>query len=110
MPGPGSEVALFSIAYRFADFDAAGRAYEQSRDLIFAADLNASTYRVVLNGITHVVVIGEDVPFPTLQQALPEICEEGELADVPDEIVLTLALRRAQVSGPHVQFERRYDP
>ena len=69
MPGPGSEVALFSIAYRFADFDAAGRAYEQSRDLIFAAYLNASTYRVVLNGITHVVVIGEDVPFPTLQQA-----------------------------------------
>jgi hypothetical protein len=104
---PGSDAPIFSIAFRFADFDEAGRAYETARDLIFGADLNASAYRVVLNGVTHIVIVGEDVPYPRLQGALPEICEKGELADVPDEVVLTLALRRAQFDGPDVKFERR---
>jgi hypothetical protein len=107
MVEPGSDRPAISIAFRFADFDEAGRAYERARDLIFGADLNASAYRVVLNGVAHVVVVGEDVPYPRLQQALPEICQKGELIDVPDEVVLALALRRAQFDGPDVKFERR---
>jgi hypothetical protein len=96
-----------SVAYRFTDFDEAGKAYERARDLIFGADLNASAYRVQINGITHVVIVGEDVPYPRLQGALPEICQKGELTDVPDEVVLALAFRRAQFDGPDVKFERR---
>lgn len=102
-----SDLTPVSIAFRFADFDAAGRAYERARDLIFGDDLNASAYRVVINGVTHVIVVGEDVPSPRLQRALPEICHAGELTDVPDEIVLVLAIRRAQFDGPDVKFERR---
>ncbi len=107
MAEAGSDAPIFSVTFRFADLDEAGRAYERARDLIFGADLNASAYRVVLNGVTHVVIVGEDVPYPRLQQALPEICEKGELADVPDEVVLMLAFRRAQFDGPDVKFERR---
>ena len=64
----------------------------------------------MLNGVTHVVVIGEDVMYPRLQRSLPTICEKGELIDVPDGVVLALALRRASVSGPDVKFERRSAP
>lgn len=110
MADPASDLSVVSIAFRFADFVDAGKAYEAARDLIFGEELNASVYRVVLNGVTHVVVIGEDVMYPRLQRALPAIREEGELTDVPDGVVLALALRRAQVSGPDVKFERRSAP
>lgn len=102
-----SDRPILSVAYRFVDFDEAGKAYERARDLIFGADLNASAYRVQINGVTHVVIVGEDVPYPRLQGALPEICQKGDLTDVPDGIVLALALRRAQFDGPDVKFERR---
>lgn len=108
MAQPADVLARFSMAFRFADFDEAGAAYETARDLIFGMNLNASAYRIVLKGITHVVVIGDDVSFPTLEQALPEICNKGELVEVPIEVVLMLALRRVQVSGPDVKFERNY--
>jgi hypothetical protein len=104
---PENDCTVISIAFRFADFEEAGWAYERTRDLIFGDDLNASAYRVVLNGVTHMVIVGEDVLYPRLQQALPEICQNGELADVPDEVVLVLAVRRAQFAGPDVKFERR---
>ena len=99
MAEPATSAAVVSIAFRFDDFETAGKAYERARDLIFSEDLNASAYRVQINAVTHVIIVGEDVPDPRLQNALPEICTEGELAEIADEVVLMLALRRASVSG-----------
>ena len=107
MADHASDRPILSIAFRFADFNEAGKAYEGARDLIFGADLNASAYRVQINGVTHVVIVGEDVPYPRLQCALPEICQKGELTDVPDRVVLTLSLRPSQFDGPYLKFERR---
>lgn len=98
---------IFSIAFRFDSAGDAGKAYEATRDLVFGDDLEASVYRVCLNGIWHMVVVGEAVPLPRLQTTLPSICERGESTTLPDEVVLTLALRRAQFDGPDVKFERR---
>jgi hypothetical protein len=96
-----------SIAFRFASPSDAATAYERARDLIFGNDFNASAYRVLLNGRSHVVVICDGVPPARLEMALPEICVKGEMAAIPEEILVTLALRRASFSGSDVKFERR---
>ena len=102
-----NEHSFASIAFRFASRSDAVAAYERARDLIFANDFNASAYRVLLNGQSYVVVICDGLPPARLEMALPEICVKGEMTVVRDEIVVTLALRRASFSGPDVKFERR---
>lgn len=102
-----NEPTVASIAFHFASRSDAATAYERARDLIFGNDFNASAYRVLLNGQWHVVVICEGRPPAGLEMALPEICARGEMTVIPDEMVLTLALRRASFSGPDVKFERR---
>lgn len=46
------------LSFAFDSFEEAGTVYERARDLVFRHDVDASVYRIVLNGRTHVVVLG----------------------------------------------------
>lgn len=103
-----NSAAFWSLSFFFADWNLAGRAYELSRDLIFGDGIDASTYRLLLNGKSYVVIVGSGLPDEDHVNRFSTICQHGESTDVPDEVVLTLAIRHEQFrpSGG-VRFERR---
>jgi hypothetical protein len=99
---------FWSLTFRFDDWDLAGRAYEKSRDLVFALDIDASAYRILLNESAYVVTVGIGLPPASLVQGLQNACHEGEDASLPDEVSITLALRHEQFAAtPGTRFERR---
>jgi len=100
--------AFWSLSFQFLDWTAASQAYEQSRDLIFGLDIDASAYRILLNGQAHVVIVGIGRPPASLVEDLQAVCREGEDSPLPDEVVVTLALRHQQFAvKPGTRFERR---
>jgi len=96
----------FSFAYK--NPDEAGTAYERCRDLIFREDIDAGIYRIFLGGNCYVALVGIGIPEEPDVDRLTEICWKGESAQLPNEVVLTLALRHEQFRRPEgVRFERR---
>lgn len=99
---------FWSLTFRFDDWDQAGRAYEKSRDLVFALDIDASAYRILLNDAAYVVTVGIGLPPSTLVDGLRSASRNGEDASLPDEVIITLALRHEQFAAtPGTKFERR---
>lgn len=99
---------FWSLSFHFEDWDKAGVAYEKSRDLIFGLDIDASAYRILLNAQGYVVIVGIGLPPASLGEQLQEACAQGEDASLPDEVVITLALRHEQFAvTPGTKFERR---
>jgi hypothetical protein len=99
--GSGAEmVEGWVLVFAFETFDRAGLAYEACRDLIFGQELDASVYRIVLNGRTHVVVLGF-VPLPEqTMEALQRQLSQGCGSSLPREVLLILAARHAEVRAP----------
>ena len=108
MDARSNSAAFWSLAFAYADWNEAGTAYEQCRDLIFGEDIDASAYRILLYGKAFVIVVGTGIAIPCVVLRLNAICEQGESTHVPDEVVLTLALRHEQFRTPNgTRFERR---
>ena len=108
MNANGTSAAFWSLSFAYSDWNAAGLAYEQSRDLIFGDELDASAYRILLYGTAYVVIVGSGLPDKDEVERLNAICRDGESVDVPDEVVLTLAVRHEQFRTPNgTKFERR---
>jgi hypothetical protein len=113
-PGPklGQPLPPYYRAARFRSHAVAGAAYQRAQDLLFASQCDLSTYRFILDGVSHVAVIGN--PPPTdLEQQLQTILaagSAGEATALPLEILARLARRRSQATqiGPWV--EGHYDP
>lgn len=66
------------LAYRYPHMGTAGEAYQRARDIVFSEDIDASTFRVKLNGIPHVVVLGDGPMPPDLRRRFGIACEGGE--------------------------------
>ena len=99
---------FWSLSFRFVDWDEAGTAYERCRDLVFELDLDASAYRILLNAQGYVVVVGIGLPPASLPEKLHQACCLGEDTCLPDEVIITLALRHEQFAAtPGTKFERR---
>jgi hypothetical protein len=99
---------FWSLSFHFDDWEAAGFAYEKCRDLIFSLDIDASAYRILLNQRAHVVIVGIGLPPSSLIEKLQDTCHQGEDSPLPDEVVITLALRHEQFAvQPGTRFERR---
>lgn len=99
---------FWSLSFHFDDWAKAGLAYEKCRDLIFGLDVDASAYRILLNQRAHVVIVGIGLPPNSLIENLQEVCRQGEDSPLPDEVVITLALRHEQfATHPGTKFERR---
>ena len=45
------------MACRYPDMDSAGVAYSGARDVVFDNDIDASVYRLQLDGVPHVIVV-----------------------------------------------------
>lgn len=99
---------FWSLSFHFDNWELAGKAYEKCRDLIFGLDIDASAYRILLNAQTRVVIVGIGLPASALVERLQAICHQGEDSPLPDEVVITLALRHEQfATKPGTKFERR---
>ena len=95
---------------RFADEPHAGRVYFQLQQAILTAEPNdLSVFRVQLNGVYHVVVLGVPPP-PALDQQLAAILAAGAPAELPASVLRTLQERRAQVTKRGTWWEAHYRP
>lgn len=95
------------LAYRYTDMEVAGEAYQRARDIVFSEDIDASAYRVQINGIPHVVVLGDGPPSPELRRRFETACEGGETVELPADVHAELVRRRLEGRIPGAFWERR---
>lgn len=95
------------LAFRYPDLEAAGPAYEQSRDFIFAEELDASAFRVTLNEAALVIVVGDGNLPDHLREHFYSICSQGDPAELPLFIGEALLQRSREARGLGFSWERR---
>ncbi len=100
-------------ARRYPDAHSARRAYESARDaLLIDNDLDASVLRFMLNGVSHVAVLGQRPITPQETVLIGKAFgDDGEPTDVPADIVARLQDRRRRMT--HLGFdyvERHSEP
>jgi hypothetical protein len=98
-PGGEPDLERESLPYcraaRFAGERPAGQAYFQAQEAMRTGPANdLSVYRLQLDRVFHVVVLGDPPPAP-LHDALTTILSAGEPTTLPAEVLRTLAQRRA---------------
>ncbi len=89
-------------AARFASEADAGQPYFKAQDVIFRDPANdLSAYRLQLDQIWHVCVLGEQPPRP-LDRRLRRILAAGEAVTLPEQVLQMLLERRARAiqTGP----------
>jgi hypothetical protein len=95
------------LVFRYADMRRAGDAYKVCRDLVFDMDIDASAYRIKLDTVPHIVVIGDGELLPALRAMVERACVYGVEAELPEEIVSALFERRTVGKIPGAFWERR---
>jgi hypothetical protein len=106
---PGQPLPRYCRAARFRSHDAAGAAYQRAQATLYAhLECDLSTYRFVLDGVSHVAVLGDQPP-SELDQQLKTILSAGEATALPDDVFAALAQRRRQAIqlGPWVEGHHR---
>ena len=102
------ESGSYYLAARFTEELPARLAYSDAQVLIFndsRADLSA--YRLLLDQVSHVAVVGESPP-EDLHQQLIGILSQGELAYLLPEVVKALYDRRSQMKKHGSWIEGHY--
>src|SRR5215212_11151684 len=82
-------------AARFSGERPAGRAYTRAQEAIRTTECDLSTFRLRLNQIWHVAVLGQAPP-EILDRSIRRILATGELTTLPDDVLQQLWQRRAQ--------------
>lgn len=95
------------LAYRYPDMEIAGEAFQRARDIVFSEDIDASAYRMQINAIPHVVVLGEGRLSPELRRRFEIACEGGEVVELPADARAALVRRRIESRIPGAFWERR---
>ena len=109
-PGPRTSSDPYVRAARFAGEQPAGRAYAALQQAIFTAAPNdLSAYRIQVDGVYHVVVVGVHPP-PALEQRLTAILAAGEPTELPAAVQQALLARRTQVAPHQTWWEGHYRP
>lgn len=85
----------YCLAVRFADGERAEGEYGRVRLLLRRADCNLSVYRILLDGVPHIIALGEEPPGP-LGELLRNALAVGEPVVLAPEVVDALAARRSQ--------------
>jgi hypothetical protein len=97
---------------RFAGERPAGRVYDRLQTMIYTTpSCDLSVYRLQLNRIFHVTVLGEPPPVE-LDGRISRLLARGEPATLPDEVLAALAERRQQATriAPWVERHERPSP
>ena len=89
-------------AARFTGERPAGRAYQRAQQLIYDNPCELSAFRLELNRIWHVAVVGE-TPTTELDRRLRLALAGGKVVQLPGDILQLLFERRAQIT-PHTPW------
>jgi len=109
--GPNKEretLPEYSQTARYDDEQIAGEAYFQAQEAIYDTEHELSAYRLKLEEIWHVAVLGDSPP-EEFQHTVQAILSAGEPASLPPEILTYLNQRRLQARklGPWVEGHYR---
>lgn len=103
-------VTPYYRAARFQDEQSAGAAYFQIEELLFKEpDNDLSVYRLILNGVWHVVIIG-DAPGDDLGQQIEMALSIGESVSLAEDVLNFLRQRRVKGSKLAPWVERHFRP
>lgn len=92
---------------RYAGADEALVTYEAARDLILQDELEASAFRVTVDGVSFVTVLGEQPP-PTQSLAkMRELLAQGSEAELPPPVLDELRRRRQAFRTTGAEFMER---
>lgn len=117
-PKPEADASLWHRAASYKTEGQSNTAYQQAQETIFANECDLSAYRLMLEQIWHVTVLGGAPSEVALQQQLEYILyTEGTPTTLPSDVLDVLNERRTQaaklgswVEGHHrpgIVFERR---
>ena len=101
---------VFVIAARFRTPGRAQSLYRQVEQALYQGEEgDLSAYNIVLDGVPHVVVLGEQPP-PALLEQLMRLLAAGQATELPAPVVMTLRRRREQERGKGRWVEGHYRP
>lgn len=108
--GAEQDSTPFCRAARFAGEQPAGLAYFQTQQLIFESDSDLSVYRLQLNRVWHVAILGQPPP-ENIALTLRLILSTGAPTVLPADLCRLLEERRAQAikCGPWVEQHYHWD-
>ncbi len=101
------EEGRWLLAFQYRAMQVAGEAYELCRDLIFGLDIDASVYRIQVNTVPYVVVLGEGQLFTPVREMFERSCTRGQTAELSTDVIRALFDRRARGKIPGAFWERR---
>src|SRR5919202_1106275 len=108
---PEPEPSPWYRAARFASEPPSEHAYFHAQETIFSNECDLSAYRLMLEQIWHVAVLGGAPAEAALQQQLEGILyAEGTPTQLPDTVLTYLADRREQQSKQGSWVEGHYRP
>jgi hypothetical protein len=100
----------YSKAARFVGEQPAAKAYFEAQEVIFEdAESELSAYRLMLNAIYHVAVLGEQ-PSQETDEAITQILSLGQPATLPKEALAALNVRRVEMKQHGSWVEGHYRP
>lgn len=107
-PAPEQGWQTYYQAARFADERQALATYVQVQGSLFRTPCDLSAYRVLLDNVLHVIVLGHQ-PTPDLDQQLHTLLAAGEFVALPRDAIDALQARRREASkhGPWVEGHYR---
>lgn len=115
-PGEPNDPAIeqmqppYHKAARFPGDKPAAKAYFEAQDVIFNdAESELSAYRLVLNAVYHVAVLGEQ-PSQETDEAITQILSQGQSATLPKEALAALNARRIEMKQRGSWVEGHYRP
>jgi hypothetical protein len=89
------EATPYCLAAKFSSERSAGHVYFQVQRLINNPDADLSAYRLQLQGVWHVAIVG-DTPDKELVEELEKGMADGELVELPSDALDFLRQRRAE--------------
>ncbi|MCC6178993.1 MAG: hypothetical protein IT305_27100 [Chloroflexi bacterium] len=102
--------ACYCIAARYRCEHLAGRVYARAQSTLFAAEgCDLSAFRLQLDRIWHVVILGEQLT-PALDRRLRLILSSGTPAQLPNDVVDILLARHAEATRLGLWVERHHRP
>lgn len=107
---PEGEGGLWYRAARYASEQPSATAYAQAQDTIFHNECDLSAYRMVLDQVWHVAVLGGVPAEVALQERIEQILyAQGTHTTLPDDVLTILDERRQQARqlGPWVEGHHR---
>lgn len=100
----------YSKAARFAGKKPARKAYFQAQEVIFQdTESELSAFRITLNAIYHVAVLGEQ-PSEETDQEITQILAQGMMTILPPEVTAALNARRLEMKQHGEWVEGHYRP